>query len=355
MSNRREEAPVVGGQAVIEGVMMRAPRALAVALRRPDGGLTVRDEAWAPLLAGTSIARRPFVRGAVAVIESMRTGLSALSFAAEEAERGVGAVSGILVALAGVGAEPPGGSAERSRPGYGPVVMSLLFAVTLFVALPHGLAWLVGRWLGIGEDALPFHLLDGAFKLGLFVGYVRLIGRIPEVDRVFRYHGAEHKVVNAFERGRPLELAEVRVQGTFHARCGTSFVLFVLAFSVVVFAAVLPLLPPLTEHPLLAPLASIGIKIPLMIPVAGIAYEVNRFAARCPNLRPVQLLVLPGRWMQRLTTREPDDSMLEVALAAMKAALARDEAPPSTEVRVERFPDLAAVEAALAPRTREAP
>lgn len=338
---------MVGGQAVIEGVMMRAPHTMAIALRRPDGALTVRDERWRPLLEDAHWARRPFLRGAVAVVESMRNGLRALSFAAEQAERSAGALSGLLLMSTATSGSPE----PAPRRSVGPMLVSLVFALLLFVALPHALAWLVG-WLigGIDEQTFLFHLLDGAFKLGIFVGYVRLIGSLPEVDRVFRYHGAEHKVVNALERGRPLELDEVRLQGTFHARCGTSFILFVLVLSVAVFAAVLPLLPPLADAAWLRQLAAIAVKIPLMVPVAGLAYELNRFAARFPNLSMVQLLVLPGRWMQRLTVREPDDAMLEVALAAMKTALAREAEPPRDDVRVEQYPDLKALEAALASR-----
>lgn len=309
------EVGLVGGQAVIEGVMMRAPNALAVAVRREDGGLTVLDEARPGAWRSRWWARLPLLRGTFTLIESMQSGFRALSFAAEQAGGGASgsALAGLLTAAGG-----PGGA--------GALGVSLLFALGLFVGLPHALTWLLGRLVGGGwdEQGLVFHLVDGLFKLGIFVGYVALIRRIPEIARVFAYHGAEHKVVNAHERGRPMALDEVRLQDTFHARCGTSFILLVLVVSVAVFALVLPLLPTPTGHPLLRQASLLAAKILLMIPVAGLAYETNRYAARHPRSVVAPLLVLPGRWMQRLTTREPDDAQLEVALAALRTALARE-------------------------------
>lgn len=350
----------VGGQAVIEGVMMRSPEAMAVAIRRPSGEIVVRDEPWRPLWSHTPLTRVPVLRGAFVLVESVLNGYQALGFAAEEAEgvehpasRGLSVLSAAcrLPALLAAGVSgsggPSRGSGRSSRAGA--LAVSIVLALSLFVGLPHLLAWLVG-WLTGGHwdvDSFVFHALDGGFKLAIFVGYIALISRIPEVARVFEYHGAEHKVVNTFERGRPLALDEVRLQGTFHARCGTSFMLFVLLLSIGVFAVVLPLVPPVSDAPILNHLAMILIKMPLMIPLAGMAYEVNRWAARHPGTAGVALLVAPGRWMQQLTTREPDDDQLEIALAAMKACLARESRTVDDEARVRVHPDLASLEESL--------
>lgn len=359
----------VGGQAVLEGVMMRAPNAMAVVVRRPsDQHLVVLDQPWRPLwtYASPPVARVlsvitpwPVVRGAVTLIESLLNGFQALSFAADELEKDqlnqgstVKSYTNThlfsLGALLSTGASGAPGSGKQLP--LGQLLMSLGFAIGLFVGLPHALAWLI-TWLTGGYwdvDSFVFHLLDGGIKLGLFIGYVRTIGQIPEVHRVFQYHGAEHKVVNTYECGRPLDLDEVRLQGTFHARCGTSFVLLVLVMSVAFFSVVLPLVPPISSHPLLNHLALMLIKIPLMLPLGGLAYELNRWAAQNPGHGMVQVLVSPGRWMQKLTTQMPDDAQLEVALAAMKVVLKRQSTVGhrGTAVRTE-YPDLEALESTL--------
>jgi uncharacterized protein YqhQ len=312
------ERPYVGGQAVIEGVMMRAPRSLAVAVRRPDGSIVVREDAWISLWERLGFLRAPFLRGSVILFESIYNGMEALAFAAEHADPerpGEGSE--------GAGAADRGGAAIA-----GTLAVSFALAMGLFVGLPHLLAWGVGHLSGLGAtvDTFGFHVLDGLFKLGIFVGYIAAISRIPEIRRVFEYHGAEHKVVNVYENGLELTLENARRFTTFHARCGTSFMLFVLVLSIFLFAALFPLVPVASEIAAVNHLAMIALKIPLMFPLAGIAYEINRHASRHPERPWVQWLVGPGRLMQRLTTREPSDDQLEIALAAMRAALRREAA-----------------------------
>ena len=358
----------VGGQAVIEGVMMRAPNAMAVAVRRASTQqIVVLDQPWRPLwtYAPPHVARvlrtlapLPVIRGALVLVESLFNGFQALSFAAEEAEHGgrhhstfvdtIGYRLLSLTGLIGAGAGPH--SAPPSQRSSTPLIISLVMALTLFVGLPHALAmfvsWLIGG--GWDIDSLAFHLLDGGFKLAIFIAYVASIGQIPEVRRVFEYHGAEHKVVNAFERGRALALDEVRLQDTFHARCGTSFVLLVLTLSIAFFSIVLPLLPPISGNPLLNHLALVLIKVPLMMPLAGLAYEFNRWLARQPGSITIELMLAPGRWMQQLTTREPNDQQLEIALAALKVALERQNLIGHRgEATVRVFDNLAALEMTL--------
>jgi uncharacterized protein YqhQ len=353
----------VGGQAVLEGVMMRAPRALAVCVRRTDGGLVLRETPWVPLFARWPLVKRPLMRGAAVMVESMWNGLSALNFSARVAEHDAQPRASVDPAAAPSDRDAAAldalaldvESAESRRARAVSMILAAAIAVALFVGLPHALAAFGGAWLG-GEasptaaDArsVGFHVLDGVFKLAIFVGYIALVRRIPEIRRVFQYHGAEHKAVTTYEDRRPLTLDGARPFGTFHARCGTSFVLFVLVVSIALFAVALPALPPVSDAPLVQHLFLVLIKLPLMIPVAGVAYELNRFAAEHPRLALVQALVTPGRWMQRLTTAAPTDDQVEVALTALRAALAGEAGaargqPP--RAGVQTFRDFAHVDA----------
>jgi uncharacterized protein YqhQ len=207
--------------------------------------------------------------------------------------------------------------------------LSLLMAFGLFKGLPHFLTVLVDKLAGTGVDLsidqFGFHALDGAFKLTIFVAYISGISLIPEIRRVFQYHGAEHKSINAYEQGLPLTVENARKQTTFHPRCGTSFILFVLILSIFVFASVFPFIPRVAENDYLNHFVMLLIKVPLMLPLAGLAYEINRYAARHPKQFWVQALVVPGALMQKITTREPDDEQLEIALSAMRAAVGAED------------------------------
>lgn len=295
---------------------MRAPRSMAVAVRRPDGAIVVREDAWISIWERLRFLRWPLFRGSVVLVESLYNGIQALNFAASQAM-----------------AEEEK-DLERSGSTGGTIGLSFLLAFGLFVGLPHLLAFGTGRLFGqdLGVDSFAFHALDGMFKILIFVGYIAGISLIPEIRRVFQYHGAEHKVVNAYENDLELTVENAKRFTTFHARCGTSFILFVLVLSIFMFAAVFPFVPKVSDVMLLNHLAMIFIKVPLMLPLAGIAYEINRFAARHPGAIWVQALVLPGRMMQKLTTREPEDDQLEIALAAMRAALKREAELKSVDV-----------------------
>jgi uncharacterized protein YqhQ len=226
--------------------------------------------------------------------------------------------------------EPPQAKEARDRTQglrtSGTIALSLILAMGLFVGAPHLLTWGAGRAAGtdLPVESFAFHAIDGVFKLAIFIGYIAMISRIPEIRRVFQYHGAEHMVVNTYENNEALTVENAKKWTTFHARCGTSFILFVLVLSIFMFAAIFPFIPRVSEVALLNHAAMILIKIPLMIPLSGIAYEINRYAAKHPQQIWVQALVLPGRLMQKLTTRIPSDDQLEIALAAMRAALRRE-------------------------------
>ncbi len=318
------EKPYVGGQAVIEGVMMRAPRSMAVAVRRPDGSIVVREDAWISIWERLRFLRWPLLRGGVVLVESLYNGIQALNFAAAQlAEDG-----------------PDEGAERRRSRGStgGTIALSFLMAIGLFVGLPHLMAWGAGAAVGrnLDVDTFAFHGLDGFFKILIFVGYIAGISMIPEIRRVFQYHGAEHKVVNVYENDLELTVDNARRFTTFHARCGTSFILFVLVLSIFMFAAVLPFVPKVSDITAVNHLAMIALKIPLMLPLSGLAYEINRYAARHPGAFWVQGLVLPGKLMQKLTTREPSDDQLEIALAAMRAALKREAELKSVDLAAAR-------------------
>ena len=308
--------PLVGGQAVIEGVMMRSPNSFAVAVRRPDKSIVVRERQWLSFSEKFKFLRWPLLRGATMLIESMYNGLSALQFSAEQAL---------------------GDSTAASKPGkkidfalLGTMAVSMILGIALFKAVPHIVAFTLGELLGHdGQSALPitqmgFHLVDGAIKMSIFVGYILLISRMPDVKRIFMYHGAEHKSVHCFEKGFPLEVAPTRLQSTAHPRCGTSLILLVIAVSIVMFALVLPHVPSVSDNTIIQSLFLLALKVPLMLPIAGVAYEFQRAAAKNPKNWLIKIFISPGMLMQRLTTSEPTDDQLEVSLSALRKTLWRE-------------------------------
>lgn len=292
----------VGGQAVIEGVMMKAPRRLCVAVRRPGGGIVLKNDPFRPLSERWPFLGWPLVRGPVILGETLVEGFKALAFSArqvlEEEGEELGSWTLALTILAALAA------------GLG-----------LFVALPHLISWWLGRWQGFDSQSLFFHLVDGLLKVGFFVAYLWLISLLGEVRRVFEYHGAEHKSIYCFEAGEPLTVERARRFSRLHPRCGTAFLLVVLVVSILVFATVFPLLPRLAESAWLNQLSQIGLKILLMLPIAGVSYEVIRLAGRKGGRGIWGVVLWPGLQLQRLTTREPSDEQLEIALAALKAAV----------------------------------
>lgn len=340
--------PIIGGQAVIEGVMMRSPRSLAVAVRQPDGTIALREQQWLSFAERFPFLKWPILRGANMLVESLYNGILALNWSAATAFP-----------------EDQKAKAESDKGSQGlwlTLVVSLAFAFFVFKGVPHLSTWGLGRVLGSvlgtdGESALPmtgaaFHLVDGLIKLGVFAGYITLISRMNEVKRLFMYHGAEHKSVHVWEAGEELDVEHARPKTTAHPRCGTSLILLVIAVSIVVFAAVLPFVPRVFDNDFGQSLFLLGLKMPLLLPIAGLGYEAQRLAARNPGNALVRALIAPGMLMQRLTTREPGDSELEVALAALRKTVWRERqlAEPGASVvelrgdtTVEVFPDFATV------------
>jgi len=311
----------VGGQAVLEGVMMRSPRSFVVVCRRPDGSIVLKESPWRSVWERVRFLRWPLLRGGVVFWEALTNGLSALSFAAEQQ---------VEAEQEGDGAEAEDGGGSSKAAITGTIVLAMALAFLLFGALPHLLAWGVGWLTGVdlGEGkSLAFHAIDGGIKLLIFLGYLWGISRMKEIRRVFAYHGAEHKAIYTFERGEELTVANARRHTTFHPRCGTSFLILVLMVSIGVFTAVFsgPWMPVFfPDHRVLNQAAYILVKLPLMFPIAGLSYEVLRLSGKRPDSPWLRPIVAPGLWLQRITTREPTDEMLEVALLSLRKVLWRE-------------------------------
>ncbi|HEX5502114.1 MAG TPA: DUF1385 domain-containing protein [Thermomicrobiales bacterium] len=292
-----------GGQAVMEGVMMRGRRQMAVAVRRPDGRVALYSEPLDSWVYRSPIRNWPLLRGVFVLWDALLLGMRALTLSAN-------------VALGGMdGAEGAAGDADGGLAGpalWATVAVSLCFAVGLFFVLPLGLIHFLDRWIA---SALVSNVVEGVIRLALLLGYLALIGLMPDVRRLFGYHGAEHKTINAYEAGAPLDVAAVQRQSTLHTRCGTGFLLIVVLFSIVVFAF-------LGRPPL--PLRVLS-RIALVPVIAACAYEFVRFGAAHYGNRAVRALLTPSLALQRLTTREPDDGMVEAALVAFKRVLVADD------------------------------
>ena len=304
-------APLVGGQAVMEGVMMRNGATYALAVRQPDGNIMVERRPWFSL-TDNCILRQPFLRGFPTLIETLVNGIKALNRSAQVTAEGDGQeLSGWHLFLT--------------------MCVSLALAVGLFVVAPHLLSLLM-KWLGLGGDVegLSFHLWDGLFKFVIFIGYILAISLVPDIRRVFRYHGAEHKVIRAFEAGDEISAQSAAAYSRLHPRCGTTFLLFVLSIAIVLHTVLVPLFLMfwLPESVWGKHAATLVFKLLLMIPISALAYELIRYAARMGNSIPGFLLRAPGMFLQLLTTWEPDGEQLEVAVAALGEALG-DDAPPT--------------------------
>lgn len=281
-----------GGQAVIEGVMIRGRKAMVTAVRRPSGGMAMDVQPLSPIYTGR-MRRTPLIRGIIVLIEAMALGIKSLLYSAnvsleEEEEEISGKTAWVMIAVA------------------------LVLAIVLFLIIPLFLTRLINPYIG---SSLVFHLIEGFIRIIIFIAYLKLVGLVPDIKRVFTYHGAEHKVVNAFEDGVPMEVEAVRKYNTAHVRCGTSFLFAVLIIAIVVFS--------LVGRPSLWLMVLSRI---LLIPViAALGYEVIYFGANHIKNALVRAVLAPGLWLQALTTKEPEDSQIEVALSAIKKVVEIDQ------------------------------
>jgi len=284
----------VGGQALIEGVMMRAGDRWGAAARRPDGTIVTTGDAVPTWARATDHV--PIARGAVAMVETIMVGLRALKWSAQVQD-------------------PDEDATVSNRALAATTIVALLLFAAVFAVIPAAVA------RAVGFDGFAFAAVEAAMRLALFGGYLLLIGRSPGIQRTFAYHGAEHMTIAAHEHGAPLAVEAVRPFSTRHARCGTDFLLLVVVVAIVVFSLVGD-----ASWPVLIATRVLGLPL-----VAGLAYEVLKLAKRRPDSRVVAALTAPGLALQALTTRPPDDRQLEVAIAALEAVLSPAGATDSTD------------------------
>ncbi len=274
-----------GGQALIEGVMMRGPKDIAIAVRLPDGSIALERQAIKPW-SSYPVLKLPVIRGFVSLIDSLIIGIRALTFSANLAAEGEG---------------------EEIKPFemFLTIVLAFGLGLLLFVALPTGAAHLVRSFI---PGAIWQNILEGIIRMAVFLLYVVAISRMKDIQRVFQYHGAEHKAIYAYEEGLELTVENTKKFTTLHPRCGTSFLLIVMTISIVVFAFL-----PLT--PLWLRILSRFLAMPL---VAGFSYEILKFSGYHHKSPWLRWAIVPGLWLQKLTTREPDDEQIEVAIQSLK-------------------------------------
>ena len=291
----------IGGQAVLEGIMMRHGDDYAVAVRKPDGEIFVQKEEYHSVIKWKALTKIPFIRGVFNFIDSMVLGIKTLMFSAEfyEDEEEVKSEKELT--------EEEIAKKEKQEKWMmnATVAISVVIAAAVFMVLPYFLSSLL-------KPLIPsYHLrtlVEGFVRIGIFILYIALISRMDDIQRTFMYHGAEHKCINCIEHGLPLTVDNVRISSRQHKRCGTSFLFFVLAIGIILLFIVR------AESPLMR----VVIRIALLPVIAGISYEVLKLAGRSEN-KFVNLLSKPGLAIQKLTTKEPDDSMIEVAIQAVEA------------------------------------
>jgi uncharacterized protein YqhQ len=294
---------LIGGQAVLEGVMMRSLTGYSVAVRQPNGGVAIKKDKLVSITKKYPFLKLPVLRGSVVLIQSLILGMRALNYSAT------------------VSTENESGEQELSNAAIvGSLVLALALGVGVFILAPLALTNLIRHYLLPGMGNVTYNIIDGIIRAVFFFVYILSISYMAEIRRVFQYHGAEHKTVYTFEANEDLTVENARTKSTLHPRCGTSFLLFVMAISIVVFSLV----------PSTAPFViKFGARVVLIPLIAGLAYEIIRFSARHLANPFCRALTRPGMWLQKITTKEPDDSQLEIAIVALKEALMYDVIEPA--------------------------
>ena len=281
MARRKSRYSGIGGQAVLEGVMMKNKEKYAVAVRKPDGEIEVEVETYQGLAHGSKFKELPFIRGIFNFLDSLILGTRALNYSASFYEEEEGKETKFDKAMD----KMSGGNGEKLLSGI-VTVISIMLAVGIFIVLPYFISSLFESFI---RNRSLMAIIEGVIRIALFLLYVWGISAMKDIRRLYQYHGAEHKCINCIEKGRPLTVHNVMRSSRLHKRCGTSFIFFVMLVSIV-----------------------------LMPVVAGISYEIIRLAGRTDNVF-IKILSAPGMWIQRMTTREPDESMAEVAIASVEA------------------------------------
>lgn len=298
--NKNSRYSGIGGQAVLEGIMMKNKDQYSVAVRKPDGEIEVEIEHYIGIIHGSKLKEIPFIRGIFQFIDSLILGMRSLNFSASFYEEEDVKETAADKAFHKIFKD----KAEKVFSGL-VMALSLILAIAIFMVLPYYVTSLFEEYI---RNASLMAIIEGILRILIFVLYVLSISLMKDIRRVYMYHGAEHKCINCIEKGRPLTVRDVMKSSKQHRRCGTSFLLFVMFVSVILFFFIR------VENPVYRVLLRIAL-IPL---IAGISYEIIRLAGRSDNII-VRIISAPGMWLQRLTTREPDESMVEVAIAAVEA------------------------------------
>ncbi len=300
MARRKSRYSGIGGQAVLEGVMMKNKEKYAVAVRKPDGEIEVEVETYQGLVHGSRIKELPFIRGIFNFLDSLILGTRALNYSASFYEEEDGKETKFDKAMD----KMSGGNGEKLLSGI-VTVISVVLAVGIFIVLPYFISSLFESFI---RNRSLMAIIEGVIRIALFLLYVWGISAMKDIRRLYQYHGAEHKCINCIEKGRPLTVHNVMRSSRLHKRCGTSFIFFVMLVSIVLFFFIQ--VDNVAEKVIL--------RVLLMPVVAGISYEIIRLAGRTDNVF-IKILSAPGMWIQRMTTREPDESMAEVAIASVEA------------------------------------
>ena len=300
MARRKSRYSGIGGQAVLEGVMMKNKEKYAVAVRKPDGEIEVEVETYQGLAHGSKIKELPFIRGIFNFLDSLLLGTRALNYSASFYEEEDNKETKFDKAMD----KMSGGNGEKLLSGI-VTVISVVLAVGLFIVLPYFISSLFESFI---RNRSLMSIIEGVIRIALFLLYVWGISAMKDIRRLYQYHGAEHKCINCIEKGRPLTVHNVMHSSRLHKRCGTSFIFFVMLVSIVLFFFIQ--VDNVAEK--------VIFRILLMPVVAGISYEIIRLAGRTDNIF-IKILSAPGMWIQRMTTKEPDESMAEVAIASVEA------------------------------------
>ena len=310
------EEVLVGGQAVFEGVMMRSPKSYSIAVRKPDGTIVVKKDYLPRPSDRRALWGYPLLRGIATLGQAFTLGVRALRFSTDQVLSGLAAKD-----------SSKGSTAAPREISTGMMAMNIVVALSVFVLLFKFLPLVLATWLqnyfSAMQGSLVFSLVDGVIRLGIFILYIVLVSQIRDIRRIFEYHGAEHKVVFTYEAQEDLTVDNARKHSTFHPRCGTSFLMVVMLISAVVYAFI--------------PFESLAMKLLsriILIPViAGISYEIIRFAA-LRKITVLEWITLPGLWLQRVTTKQPDSAQLEIAIRALDEALVLENAAAPQPVAV---------------------
>lgn len=314
----------VGGQAVIEGVMMRSPERISTAVRKQGGDIVVKNQDFISLTKRYKILGLPLIRGVVSFGEMLVIGIKSLNYSAEvaveEAER-----------LEGKEEKNSIFKSDAFKSIY--LTLTAVFALALGIGVFFFLPLWFSQLAGVKRQALPFNLVAGLFRVALFISYVWAISRISELKRVFQYHGAEHKSIYTYESGKELTVENVREYGTRHPRCGTSFILIVAVFAILVYSISDTIYYLVTGVPPTL-LKRFLVHFSLLPLVAGVGYELLKLSAKASHNRIVRFLIAPGLWIQRITTQEPSDDQLEVAIVALRNALGVKKPDPALQAEL---------------------